>query len=139
MGISFSLPAGSWRVEEVRPGEVVAFRHRDSGREMTFMRRSFPNGLNAEIVLRSLFIHFDEKRRIARWRRPLRADAVAECADYLVKMNGQEVFIRACVVRKGTWAYEFAAWDIEKRRAATASLADAILDSVAFSAEGAAP
>ncbi len=137
MGMSLSLPPGSWAVEEVESGRVVGFKRLGAPGRFALVRRRAPEGEPVAIALKSLFVDFKKKREIQRWRRPLADGTPAECADYSVEEDGQHVFVRACVVRRGAQVYAVAAWDAEERSSAAAALADSVLESVLFSGKGA--
>jgi len=139
LGVSLLLPAGDWRVEEVQPGEVAAFRHLSSGLEAAIIRRGGGGDVSPEVLLADLFVHFEEKRRMGRGSRPLAGGRMAECADYMVRVEDREVFVRACVVQHGEAAYRLAAWGAASRGAEVTDLSDQLLDGLAFSGEDAGP
>ena len=125
MGVSLSLPAGSWEVEEIDPGYVVEFRKRGGPAHIVLMRVPARKNEGGVAALRRLFVHFDDKRRTARWSGPLRSGIAAEFAAYTVSMDGRELRITACAVRQGSWTYDLVVWGLD--RAVVGAVADSMI------------
>lgn len=141
LGVSLTLPAGSWEIEEVIPGTAFQFRNARKSERFVLMRLPARKDEPPWLPLKRLFVHFKKKRRLARWPRTLPSGEVAECAEYLVKDEGKEVIIVACVLRRGRRTYEVASWSLRTGRAAAMRTADAIVASLQFADKrgGAAP
>lgn len=129
---SLVLPAGSWEVEEVVPGIVSVFREKQTSRSFVLMRLRARKHEPPWLPLRRLFVNFKKKREIARWQCGLESGDVAECAEYLADVEGRELSVTACVVRRGRRMYEVASWCLKGRKPAPECTAGEIVKHLRF-------
>jgi len=130
MGASLTLPAGSWEVDKVDPEHVIEFRARHTPAHIALMRIPSRKGESGAVALKRLFAHFPDKRQTERISRPLRCGSVADFAEYIVAVEGNELRVRAYVVRRESWTYELVTWGLD------AGAADAVADSLTFTDGG---
>jgi len=126
MGVSLSLPAGSWKVNEIQPGRAIEFQETAGSGRIVLMRVSSEKIPTRQVALSRLFSHFPEKHEVFRGARVLRSGAEAALAEYVIVAKGKPLNVRACVVRGDVWIHELITWGLD------ATTADSLADSLVF-------
>jgi len=129
MGVSLHLPDGSWEVEEVDPGYIIEFRQPATAAHLVLLRLPAPEAETGALALKRLFVHFENKQEMARWSKAVQSGDTAHFADYLVTVDGRNLSVQACVVRRGAWTYELVTWGLDR------TAADTIANSLVFAGE----
>lgn len=111
LGVTMTLPPGTWRAKEVRPGMAVHFTQSGSPSQLALMRVEAEPDKAESLVLRELFLAFEEKQELARSAEALPSGRIVECVRVAVVMKRRDTEVTACALRIGSWVYELVEWD----------------------------
>ena len=132
-GITFTLPEGAWLVETPGDAEGVTVFHQKAGTGSVALWCIETWGESPPwLSLQALFLEFRDKHELGRRRRKTRAGDSADCVDFLLGVDERRIHATGCAVRRGFVTIEVIAWGFEKGRPGSRSIAEAIIDTVAF-------
>lgn len=133
MGATITLPKGKWRVETAPDtGNVTVFRSQDRPGSVAFIRVNAAGDRPAWLSLQDLFVEFRDKHELKRWTRKTRRGYLSHGVTVLMYVDGRSVHATAYAVRRDLWTYEVVAWGFGRGQKASARIAEAVIDTIAF-------
>jgi hypothetical protein len=110
LGLTLTLPPGHWRIES-RGENAVLFTPK-TGAGSLLIERVKPSPQEPDwLAMDKLLSSFEKKKELSRLTVHLPEGDSALCAEYGVQVDGASTLLRAYVLRRAGWIYEFAEWN----------------------------
>ena len=138
-GVTLALPEGVWLVESHEGngtgGWFSVFTRREGVGRITFWRVSTPSNAPPWLTLQDFFLEFREKCELGRWTLKMRNGREADCAAFLLQLDGRRVYATACAVKDDFTTYVVIAWGFGKGHSPSRRVAEAVTASLCFPGE----
>ena len=137
LGVSVTVPEGTWRVEGQNDAEVVAFKSAEASGGLAVVRMNRNEMEPVRVAVQELFIAFREKHPLERWTLKTTSGRTVECASYLLVLERQRVHATACAVRHDADVLVVVAWGFPGGYLSSRRMAEQVVASLQFDEESA--
>jgi len=104
----------------------TVFTRRDGPGRLTIWRMSRPGNAPPWLTLQDFFLEFREKSELGRWTLKMRNGREADCAAFLLRLDGRRVYATACAVKDGFATYVVIAWGFGKGHSPSRRVAETV-------------